>query len=488
MKKLCELLVGFECTTINCDLDIEIFGLSHDSRSVKDGYAFFALPGENQDGRDFAFHAMMRGARVIITEQQIDKGYPQVLTKCARTAMSLMAKAFYNNACDNLKVVGITGTNGKTTTTHILTHILRMGGVNTASIGTLGIGVDYETSKRLDPSIFEMSCLTTPDPIELHRLFYDLHSIGIKAIVMEASAHAIHLKKLVGITFDVGIFTNLSIDHLDFFQCYRKYADTKINWFQNETMKRAIINIDDIEGKKIQANHDDVIAYSLKDVHIELSSKGSRFTMKNKTFDFPLAGAFNVYNALAAIKSARLFGIRYEKIIDSLKNLPPVPGRFNTIDVNGVTVVIDYAHTPDGLEKIITSCREIVSGKGRLITVFGCGGNRDATKRPLMGSASAKLADFTIITSDNPRDENPRVIMLQIEAGVKLYTTSYCLVESRRQAIAHALKMAKPGDVVIVAGKGAENYQEIKGKKIPYNDHGVINNLMDKRQKSTKTK
>ena len=398
----------------------QVTHLTHDSRDVREGSLFFSLRGT------YVTEALAKGAVGVVTED-------------ARRQMALISKEFYDNACDKMKIVGITGTNGKTTTTHIISHILRANKIKVESIGTLG-----------------PTPLTTPDPIELHALFKQFYEEGVQVVVMECSAHAIHLEKLAGITFEVGVFTNLSQDHLDFFPDYRAYADTKTKWF-DENMKSAVINIDDEESTNI--HHKNIIPYS--------------FDEKIK-FRSPLLGRFNHYNCLAAIKVCQQLGLPMRKIKRALRTVPPVPGRFSTVTVNGKTVVVDYAHTPDSLENIIKACRDLAGDKGHIITVFGCGGERDVSKRPLMGAVSSQLSDYTIITSDNPRGEPPRSIMLQIEAGAKLHSANYKLIADRKEAIYHALDMAKPGDIVIVAGKGAEDYMDIGGKKISYSDHGVI--------------
>lgn len=409
-----------------------------------------------------------------------------------RRKVALDAKAKHNNACDKLDIIGITGTNGKTTTAHIIVHILSSCGIKTAMIGTLGIVVGGEKN------FISPSKLTTPDPTDLHEAFARMVKMGVRAVVMECSAHAIYLEKLAGINFRQKIFTNLSMDHLDFFGDYRTYADVKINWFDGA--KNSIINIDDAESETIVQNQSvgasvarpkGLHTYSLQDAtEIEMHTTHSKFTLKNTKiecgtrFFVPLAGEFNIYNTLAAINSAREMGLGDDEIATALKTLPPVPGRFNSVDVNGVTVIIDYAHTPDSLEKILQTARGLSQGK--LITVFGCGGNRDVGKRPLMGRIAGRLSDFTVITSDNPRTEPSRSIMLQIRAGVKLESRNYLLIQERCDAIFFALHKANRGDIVVIAGKGAEEYIEIDNKRIPYSDATVVHEFQKLMQNSTK--
>jgi len=468
MKQLLSLLENLNDFLLkNCSENPRITNLTHDSRTAKAGSLFFVLKGEKSHGKMFVLNAIAQGASAIVTDEELDFNVPQVIVKDTRLAMALMAKSFYENACDDLIIVGITGTNGKTTTARMITHLLRETGHKTISIGTLGVdGLDLD-----------ISSLTTPDPIELHKIFLEAKKAGVTHVAMESSAHAIHLKKLAGITFKVGIFTNLTIDHLDFFGDFRKYADTKINWF-DENIATAIVNIDDPEGCKItelRGGELNTITYTLPS-KIKLSEEGSSFEHESLSFQLPLAGKFNVYNAQAAILAAKELGIPLKNSKNALSKLPQVPGRFNTIKVKNATVVIDYAHSPDSLEKIILTCREI--SKGRIITLFGCGGNRDIGKRPMMGELATRLSDITIITTDNPREESPQSIMLQIEAGAKLNTNSYCLIENRSEAIKFALEVAQKGDLIIIAGKGAEPYMEIRGKRHPFSDYEEVEKFL----------
>jgi len=430
-----QIFAGQGFGVIDVKDNAKVLHLTHDSRDVRFGSLFFAIRGGKTDGKMFIMNAISKGAVAVVTDEVIE-GFPQIIVRDVRQSMALASKKFYKDACDKLKIIGITGTNGKTTTAHITEHILKSSKIKTGLIGTLS------------------NNLTTPDPIELHEIFYNFYKSGVKVVVMECSAHAIHLKKLAGITFDVGVFTNLSVDHLDFFKDYREYADTKLGWF-DKSIKTAIVNSDDKESERI--DHDNIINFSIND---------------EVKFKSPLLGKFNRYNILASINTCRALKVSMRKIRRALKTLKPVPGRFNTINICNVTAVVDYAHTPDGLENVISACKEIC--KGRLITVFGCGGERDVGKRSVMGSIAGKLCDFTVVTSDNPRGESPMSIMVQIEAGVKLYTKNYKLIQDRAKAIDFAMNLAKDGDVVLVAGKGAEDHIEIGGKKIPFSDYEYL--------------
>lgn len=510
---MCELLsciVEFEL--LNCNCGISVKHLTHDSREVRPGSLFFALRGGKADGAKFIKQAIRRGAVAVVLEKSsfkrgilprlFSKKIPQVFVNDAREVMSLVAKAFYDNVVDKLNVIGITGTNGKTTTAHIIGHILsQIKGNKVGIIGTLGAKI-----LSADGGIKELvSELTTPNPIILHGLFKVMYEEGVRFVVMECSAHAIFLKKLCGINFRVGVFTNLSQDHLDFFKDYKTYANVKVNWF-GASMDAVVTNIDDIEGQRIFNNvKSGVISYKLADVtNLELCSSGSKFIFGGVEYNMPLAGKFNVYNALASINVVKKLGFEDREISKALGTLESVPGRFNTVEIFGISVIIDYAHTPDSLEKILVTCRELLQGEksGRLVSVFGCGGERDTGKREQMGIISGRLADYTVITSDNPRGESPRVIMLQIEAGCKVSVVQtqecckkelcenlgkrYTMIEDRKEAIYHALDFAESGDIVVIAGKGAEDYIEIDGEKLPFSDMTVVEDYRNLKQKSVR--
>ncbi|MCL2846818.1 MAG: UDP-N-acetylmuramoyl-L-alanyl-D-glutamate--2,6-diaminopimelate ligase [Firmicutes bacterium] len=467
-KTLRELLLGLDVTVRSVDLGTGVSHLVHHSAECTAGSLFFAVPGTTVNGAMYIANALANGAVAVVCEDEMDFKIPHIVVPNVRTAMSEIAKTFYDNACDKMDIVGITGTNGKTTTANMIYHVMRARGIGVGVIGTLGAKAWDGNTETV------MECkLTTPDPIELHKTFHRMVAMGVRTAVMECSAHAIHLRKLVGINFRVGIFTNLSMDHLDFFGTYRKYADTKVNWFADPQIKTSIINIDDIEGTKIKSKR--IVKYSLGDVtELKLLPQRSRFRLGGVKFEIPASGRFNVYNALAVIACCRELGIALRDIARGFAVLPTVPGRFNVINVGDACAVVDFAHTPDALSKIIESCRELLNDGGRLITVFGCGGNRDMGKRPIMGTVSARHSDFTVITSDNPRMESPRSIALQILAGVKIHTDKYHMEIDRTAAINYALDMARAGDIVLIAGKGAEDYLDIGGRKTPYSDYAVI--------------
>jgi UDP-N-acetylmuramoyl-L-alanyl-D-glutamate--2,6-diaminopimelate ligase len=385
--------------------------------------------------------AVDNGAICLVVEKYLEFDVEQIIVPDVREAMGQFAKEFYGAKVDEMRVVGVVGTNGKTTCAHIMKHIFETAGEEVGILGTLH------------------GKLTTPDPIDLHKAFAKMYDDGIRTVVMEATAHAIHFKKLTGITFEAVIFTNITQDHLDFFGTFENYANTKINFFlQGDHIKTAIVNIDNEFGQRI-----------IK----ERKAKSIPYSLEYNKFETNLLARFNAENVAGCGTCARALGISEDHIKAALISVPQIPGRFNVYKVGEVTAIVDFAHSPDGLEKIILAVREFA--KGKIITVFGCGGNRDKEKRPIMGEISARLSDFTVITSDNPRFERPIAIMKQIRKGFRaVKCKNFIMIKDRADAICLALELAEDGDVVIVAGKGGETHTEIKGKMIEYTDSFVI--------------
>jgi len=468
LAEILNCLDNFKLIAPNGVKDIEISNLYQDSRFVTKGGLFFAIPGTKTNGTKFLGQAIGNGAVCVVTDTIQKSQITQIIVPNVRRAMSLIAKAFSGNAADELKIIAVVGTNGKTTCTNILQTIL----VQEAEVGIIGtLGISWHGKSIKNP-------MTTPDPIALHELFRKMRDDGVQTVVMEASAHAIHLNKLDGINFEAAIFTNLSRDHLDFFHTFDLYAKTKTDFFcKGNHIKTAIVNADDKYGQEIIAKRTGAtVGYCLNDLQM------GGIALPDTAF---FKAQFNIYNALACIACARALGITDAEIMKAVENIPQIPGRFNTYKLpNGATVVIDYAHTPDGLEKIIKAVR--ATTKGRIITVFGCGGNRDKQKRSIMGRISALSGDFTIITSDNPRNEKPLDIIREIERGVKrvlprnVRAAKYTIAEDRTQAINHALSMAKENDTVIIAGKGGETHTEINNQFIPYSDADVVTAYIEK--------
>ncbi len=461
----------------NVNLDIK--GLCHKDTEVKDGYIFFSLRGTRVDGNNYVLSAIKNGAVAIVTETEVTsaKGVTQIIVKNARETMSILACKFYGNPASKLKVIGITGTNGKTTSSNMVASILNTAGNKTAIIGTNGIIID---SNRFDTG------MTTPDPIELQKYFALMVKNKVQYVVMEVSAHAIDLFKIDGFIFDTVIFTNLTEDHLDYFKTMQKYFEAKAKLFTKRHAEFAVINIDDDYGKELASRINlPFITYSTSsdeaDVfasNIKLNGSGQTFLVNNKIkFSIQMAGKFNVSNALASIAAVEHLGVSDNDMVEGLKNMQAVEGRFNSTLVGEVLVIVDYAHTPDGLKNILLACREIAKSH-KLISVFGCGGNRETEKRKIMGEISSSLADFTIITTDNPRYEKREAIAKDIAQGV--VNSNYKIELDRSKAIAYAISMAEAGDVVVVAGKGAEPYIDENGVKMPYSDMAEIEKIRRK--------
>lgn len=473
--KLFSLLKNINARVLG-NTDVEIKGLYHKDTEVKEGGIFFSLRGTRVDGNSYVLSAIKNGAVAIVTEQEIQNlsGVTQVIVKNARETMSYIACKFFGNPASRMRIVGITGTNGKTTTSNMIASVLEYAGKNVAVIGTNGVfirGTKYDSG------------MTTPDPIELQRYFSIMSRNKVEFVIMEVSAHAIDLFKVSGFTFEMVIFTNLTEDHLDYFKTMERYFEAKSKLFALKHSNFAIINIDDEYGKRLTSSINlpyATYSNSNKTANFyacDITQKGAGQTFKlNGKFEFELqmAGSFNVSNALASIAALERLGISGLTMIEGLKTMKPVDGRFNSVMVGDVLVVVDYAHTPDGLKNILTACKEIANG-AKLISVFGCGGNRDAIKRPIMGEVSSSIADFTIITTDNPRFEKREDIARDIEKGVK--NNSYKIELDRAKAISFAISMAKTGDVVVVAGKGAEPYIDENGVKLPYSDMAEIEKI-----------
>lgn len=451
-----------------------VTSLSCDTSTVKQGCLFFCLKGKKYDGHKFFPKVIGDGAVAIVCEHRLNTQALQIVVQNSREVMSQIAKRFYDNAVDNLQVVSVVGTNGKTTTSYILESILTKAGINTAVVGTNGI---FFNGQR------HANHLTTPDPIELHYWFKQMYLNKVRVVILEVSAHAIALSKVRGVVSDVAIFTNLSQDHLDFFGDMTSYANTKLSFFANGYTRNAVVNIDDELGKKIAKTlpcvtfgikqRADVIAKDL-----QINKCGSCYTIqvfeKQIKVASSLSGEFNVYNTLGATACAKLLGVDEQTICHGAMQIEYVAGRNQTlIRGDGARIVVDFAHTPDGITNILQFLRQ--STKGKLIVVFGCGGNRDKLKRPLMAQQVSRFADFAVLTNDNPRYEDPNQIAQDV---CQLLTCKHKVILNRSQATQYALSVATEQDTVAILGKGAEQYQEIRGKKIPYDDVQVVRQLL----------
>lgn len=477
-----EILKDVECDIFGND-NIEIENLSHNSKEANKNGVFFAINGNNLNGEEFVLEAVKNGAKVIVSENKINNlNLTNVVVKDVRKAMSLMAGNFYLNPAEKMLIIGVTGTNGKTTTTYMLKSIFEEAGKKVGVIGTNGIIIN---NKKIG------SDFTTPDPIIMQKTLADMVKNGVEVVCMETSAHALKLQKLWGVMTDIALFTNLTQDHLDFFKTMDNYFEAKRKYFTSEYSRFGVVNIDDPYGKIIYDTSEiPLISYSKSldnNVQSDINAgeiihdnNSQEFLVKTMKGDFKvnlnMLGSFNVSNALGAISAAIMADIDKKHIINALNNLEKVDGRFNSYFIKGVRVIVDYAHTPDGLENILKSAREFTPKK--LISVFGCGGDRDSSKRHVMGEISTEIADLTIITSDNSRTEDVIGIMEDIERGV--VNNNYMLETDRITAIKKAINLADYGDTVVISGKGAENYFDIMGKKVPYiTDAGVIKELSD---------
>lgn len=475
--KLYDIIDDYKIKNSIGNTDIEIENLNNDSRNEVKNSLFFCINGGELDSHFLYKEAIKNGAIAFVVEKILPISLPQILVENSREALAIMSKNFFLKASDKMKIIGVIGTNGKTTTTFMLAEILKSANYNVGIIGTSGIYMADE--------IFENS-LTTPDPIELHRTLKKMYENNVQIVCLEVSAHAIYLNKMYGIKLEYGIFTNITQDHLDFFETMENYALTKINYFNFNNMKSGIINIDDARGRSLALKDGlKCYTYGLNNpsdafaINYEVDLKGISFTANifDNIFEInlKLTGKFNIYNALASGVCAYLLGVKPEHIIKGLNNLSRVDGRFNVFESKrGFYVIIDFAHTEDALKNLLQTINECK--KRKVILVFGCGGNRDRKKRSKMGLVAEKLADEIVITSDNPRYEDEMKIALDIASGIE--NKKYITILNRKKAIEYAVNNAKKGDIVVIAGKGQEKYQEIMGVKYEFNDEAVVKNLL----------
>ena len=457
--------------------EAEVTGLVCDSRKVKKGDLYFCLPGLRVDGHNFAKAAADAGAAALVVERKLPVDLPQVLVEDARAAMSYMAQCFYGYPAEKMHGVGITGTKGKTTTSFLVRAIARHAGHKVGLMGTVCTYIGEEE---------EPASLTTPDPIDVQSLLRRMKDAGCDFYVMEVSAHALDLRKLVGMKFDQGIFTNFSQDHLDYFGTMETYRRAKEKFFDPFYIGHAVVNADDEAGKymlgRVPATTYGVSvpadAYANE---IEILESGVSYRLHWKDVVLPLhlhiSGIFNVYNSMAAAVACLEMGISPEDVKAGLESVTVVPGRIEPLPTHTpYRVILDYAHNPASLESILKTIRQFT--RGRLICVFGCGGGRDKEKRPIMGEISGRLADFSVLTSDNPRLEDPMDILRAIEEGIKRTTGPYVVIENRREAIRYAMQMGQPGDVIVLAGKGHETYQDIGGQKHPFDEKVIVREIL----------
>ncbi len=469
--RLTELLRALPGYTVLGSADVEVLGVSHDSATTKPGDLFCAIPGRRYDGHAFAAEAVARGAVAVLAERPVDVPVPQVLVRSVRQALGPLSSAFYGHPSHRLRVIGVTGTNGKGTVTYLVRTVLEAGGFPCGVIGTLGAVVGQE--------LVPVS-LTTPEAPELNRLLFQMVQAGMRFAAVEVASHALAQERVGGVRFAAAAFTNLTQDHLDFHGTLEAYRDAKAMLFERvEPDGVSVINREDPAGAYMASrSRAPVLTYGLDpEAHVRaedvcLDLRGSTFTVRTpwgkERIRLNLCGAFNVRNALCALALGGHFGVPLDAMADALREVAGLPGRFERIDEGqDFGVIVDYAHTPDALRAVLEAAREFC--RGRVIVVFGCGGDRDPTKRPVMGRIASERADVVILTSDNPRSEDPLRILAQIREGV--VDGVRCHVEpDRRTAIWKAIAEATPGDVVLICGKGHEAYQIVGAERIPFDD------------------
>ena len=474
LKDLTGLLEDYKTKNFE---NVDITGLSYNSRTSKKGDLFICIRGEASDGHDYAQNAVDNGAVALFCEEELNINVPQIIVKDTKRTMANIASAFYKEPSKELNLIGVTGTNGKTTVTHLIQRILEENNETCSLIGTLG----YKLSSKEE---YKEAKHTTPQPPELQHDFRLMADKGIKNVVMEVSSHSLEQRRVGCCDFDGAVFTNLTQDHLDYHITMGNYFKAKAILFEN--LKKgafAVINNDDEYAQNfIDATSDGVkiLTYGVKNkadvraLDIDFSVDGAKFTVEfngiKERLNLHLNGMFSVYNALAAFASGLAMGINHQIIKTALENTKSVAGRFEIVSKKPL-VIVDYAHTPDGLENVLRAARELTPKTSKLICLFGCGGDRDTTKRPKMGKIADSLSDKVVVTSDNPRSEDPQLIISDIMTGIKTIDTKRIFVEpNRREAIKFLKTICAPEDVIVIAGKGHEDYQILKNETIHVDD------------------
>ncbi|MCL2503452.1 MAG: UDP-N-acetylmuramoyl-L-alanyl-D-glutamate--2,6-diaminopimelate ligase [Coriobacteriia bacterium] len=474
--KLAELLTKGEYPESLANL--RVAGVAFRSDLVTEGDAFFCIRGFLRDGHDFAEDARARGASVLFVERPLSVGLPQVVVDDSRAALARFAAAFHGQPSKALDVIGITGTNGKTTSAYLVENIARTAGRVTGMVGTVETRIGNERVASVH---------TTPESAELQGLLARMRGAGVQVCAMEVSSHAIDLHRVDAVDFAVVALTNLTQDHLDYHHTIEEYASVKRRLFTEMAVGARVINIDDSFGRGLAERFTDAVTVGFApDAHVQAldcvtDGTGAMFALKSPEgsmrMRLPLTGGFNVSNALVSAGCSLAVGIPFDAIVSGLESAPQVPGRLERIECGQpFNVVVDYAHTPDSLEKAILTLKQITCGD--VIVVFGCGGDRDPAKRPMMGHVAARFADHTVITSDNPRSESPASIISQIEDGMHGGGASYELEPDRRLAVEKAVRRAKPGDAVLIAGKGHEDYQVFADQTVHFDDREVAREVL----------
>lgn len=481
--KLETIIKNSQFTIIKGDTDIEVTGIENDSRKISKDNMFIAIKGFTVDGHDFIDKAIEHGANCIVVERDIlieEDGITQIKVEDTTTALSQFSSLFYEEPSKKLKTLGITGTNGKTSITYMIESIFREAKKNTGIIGTMG-------SRFADMVIENKN--TTPDSLTVQRHLSKMVESGIEFCAMEVSSHALDLQRVDDVDFEVGVFTNLTEDHLDYHETMESYYRSKLKLF-NRTKKYNIVNGDDVYGRRILQEVDNTVPimtygiegdYDIYATDVICHTKGVDFILNTSKGSMPInlkiLGRFSVYNALAAIACGIVYDIDLLTIKKGIESIRSIKGRFEIIPIDkDYSVIIDFAHTPDGLEKVLTTIDQFA--EGRKIVIFGAGGNRDKTKRPIMGETVARHADLCIVTSDNPRFEEPDDIIEDVLVGVKRAKGNYVAITDRKEAIKYALSNARPNDIILLAGKGHETYTIIKDKVIPFDEKQIVLDIL----------
>ncbi|KAF0091444.1 MAG: UDP-N-acetylmuramoyl-L-alanyl-D-glutamate--2 6-diaminopimelate ligase [Fusobacteria bacterium] len=485
--ELKNLLKDIEHSVLNGDTNIDISSVEYDSRKVTTGSLFVAIKGYETDGHLYILKAIEAGAKAVILEEKSDIKYSDgiVIIKVdnSRKSLGFISSNFFGNPGNKLKIIGVTGTNGKTSITYFLKSILKEAGYKVGIIGTI--------ENQIEDTVYE-SAVTTPESRDIQELLAKMVEVGCEYCVMEASSHALYLDRVAAIPFKTAIFTNLTQDHLDFHKDFTEYLNAKkilFTYIGKDGFSilngddKTFVEISNMAGGKI-------VSYSIseksdyKAANINMDINGTSFTLINNEksikINLKMIGEFSIYNSLAAIATAHELGIEFTTIKEGLRKVS-VNGRFQLIESNkDFAVVVDYAHTPDGLYNVLSTARKITSG--RVICVFGCGGDRDKKKRPIMGKVAGENGDYLVITSDNPRTEEPIQIIDMVEEGAKETSAKYIKITNRKEAIAYAIDMARTGDIVIIAGKGHEDYQIVGKTKYPFSDFEIARNILDSKE------
>ncbi len=470
--KLKQLLEGLAYSVQQGSVETEILDFQYDSRKVEEKNLFVCVTGFQTDGHKYIPMALEKGAAALLCEHTVEnvpEDVTVIVTENNRVALAVAASNFYGAPSEKMNTIGVTGTNGKTSTTYLMKSVLDRLGKKVGIVGTI--------ENRIGDKVLKTE-RTTPESKELQALFQQMHEEAVTDIVMEVSSHSLDLHRVDGIAFDVAIFTNLTQDHLDYHITMENYRAAKGMLF--ERAKKSVINLDDAAGSYMQERAaGEVLTFGvdtkadLMAEDIDISADGTAFSMVWQGKKYPVKlhtpGRFSVYNALGAAGACLMLGIAVEDVVAGLTENTGVAGRFQTVrSKKGCQAVVDYAHTPDGLENVLNTAREFA--KGKIIAVFGCGGDRDKTKRPIMGEIGGRLAGYCIITSDNPRTEDPMTILEEVEAGVKQTDCPYEKIVDRREAIVRAAELAQAGDVILIAGKGHETYQIFPDRTIHFDD------------------